>query len=150
MASTYTQILLHIVFSTKKRKPLITVAMRERLHPYLGGIIRGRRGVTYQIGGTADHVHILIRWGTEDSLGSLMREVKSESSKWVKQNFPEASHFGWQTGYSAFSVSFSQKKKVVDYILNQETHHRRMDFQEELRKLLKAHEVEFEEKYLWD
>ena len=147
MPGTYTQILLHIVFATKAREPWITPDIAERLHPYLGGIIRSSGGVPIAIGGVADHVHLYLRWRPDAALSDLMRTVKSRSSRWVHESFAHRGDFAWQEGYAAFSVSPSQDETVRTYIANQEEHHRERDFKSELLALLKAHGVEFEERY---
>jgi putative transposase len=150
MPGTYTKLLYHAVFSTKERARLITPDLQPRLHEYLGGIVRSERGVAYQIGGTLNHVHLLLRWRTDDSFSNLMRKLKSNSSRWVHETFPMLQSFQWQEGYGAFTVSQSQSNAVDQYIRNQESHHRTSTFEEELIALLKAHEIEYDERYLWD
>ena len=108
MPGTYTQILLHIVFSTKHRQPWITDDVAQRLHPYMGGIIKRMDGCAYAIGGVEDHIHMYIRWRPDETLSNLMRTVKSRSSKWVHAEYPELGEFAWQEGYAAFSVSKSR------------------------------------------
>jgi putative transposase len=148
--STYTNILLHVVFSTKERVPVLTPDIRPRVHEYLGGAIRGNGGVPYEIGGTADHVHLLFRWIPNEEVSDLLREIKSGTSKWIKSEFRSLRNFGWQKGYGAFSVSHSEKQRVVDYIQNQEKHHRKRSFKEEFVGLLKLNEIEYDEHYIWD
>ena len=150
MPGTYTKLLYHIVFSTKRRTRLITSELQPRLHEYLGGIVRGQKGVAHQIGGTLDHVHLLIRWRTDESLATLMRNLKSHSSRWVHQTSQELRSFQWQEGYGAFTVSESQSEAVNKYILNQEAHYHRKTFEEEFVELLRAHGIDYEERYLWD
>lgn len=147
MAGTYSQILFHIVFSTKGRRPSITEDVRERLYAYIGGIVRAERGALYAIGGVEDHVHLLVRWRPDASVSDLMRAVKSRSTKWVKAELGLA-EFGWQEGYSVFSVSKSQEQGVKEYIGKQADHHQVVGFKEELVRLLDAHGVEFEEKWV--
>lgn len=142
MPGTYTQILLHIVFSTKHREPLITDASRERLYGYIGGIVRAEQGALHAIGGVDDHVHLLVRWRADAAISDLMRTLKSRSTKWVKSEF--GSDFAWQEGYAAFSVSKSQEDVVRGYIAKQAEHHREVGFREELLKLLDAHGVEYD------
>jgi putative transposase len=150
MPGTYTKLLYHIVFSTKERARLMTTDLQPRLHEYLGGIVRGEKGVAYQIGGTLNHVHLLVRWRTDESLATLLRNIKSHSSLWVHQTFPHLQSFRWQEGYGAFTVSQSQSNVVERYIMNQERHHHKKTFEEEFIELLKAHEVEYDERYIWD
>lgn len=148
MPGTYTQLLLHIVFSTKHRQPFITDEVAERLYPYIGGIIRAENGVLHDIGGVEDHVHLYIRWRADESLSNLMRTVKSRSSKWMHETFPQLKDFAWQEGYAAFTVSKSQEDAVKRYIANQHEHHRKEDFKSELMRLLAAHGIEFDEQYV--
>lgn len=150
MPGTYSQILLHIVFSTKLRRPHITADLRDRLYAYIGGIIRSENGSLYDIGGIEDHVHLLVRWRPDESVSNLMRVVKSKSSKWVHSEFPAMREFAWQEGYSAFSVSKSQENAVKQYIANQAEHHRKEDFKSELLRLLRAHGIEFDERYVFE
>jgi REP element-mobilizing transposase RayT len=150
MPGTYSQLLLHIVFSTKGRTPLITTKVAERLYPYMGGIVRAEKGVLYDIGGVADHVHLYLRWRPDGAVSDLMRTVKSRSSKWVHDTFPTLNAFAWQEGYSVFSVSKSQEKAVKKYIAGQQEHHKKEDFKSELLRILRAHDIEFDEKYVFD
>ncbi|MBX3361380.1 MAG: IS200/IS605 family transposase [Phycisphaeraceae bacterium] len=149
MPGTYSQILLHVVFSTKERRPLIDTGLAPRLYAYIGGIIRAEKGVMYEIGGIADHVHLYLRWRTDESIAGLMRTVKSRSSKWVHEEIG-LREFAWQEGYSVFSVSKSQEEHVKRYILGQREHHAKEDFKSELLRLLRAHEVEFDERYVFE
>ncbi|MGA2230028.1 MAG: IS200/IS605 family transposase [Tepidisphaeraceae bacterium] len=150
MPGTYSQILLHTVFSTKNRATWITPNVAERLYPYIGGIVRAEKGALYGVGGVEDHVHLYLRWRTDESVSNLMRTVKARSSKWVHDNFPSLREFAWQEGYSAFSVSKSQEEAVKQYIAGQAEHHKKEDFKSELLRLLRAHGVEFDERYVFD
>lgn len=150
MPGTYFQILLHIVFSTKGRQPWITGEIANRLYPYMGGIVRAEKGVLYDIGGVEDHVHLYLRWRPDATVSDLMRTVKARSSKWVHDSFPALGEFAWQEGYSVFTVSKSQERAVKSYIAGQREHHTKEDFKSELLRLLRLHEVEFEEKYVFE
>ncbi len=150
MPGTYSQLLLHVVFSTKGRAPWITPDVAERLYPYMGGIVRAEKGVLYDIGGVADHVHMYLRWRPDGAMSDLMRTVKSRSSKWVHERYPNLGAFAWQEGYSAFSVSKSQEEAVKKYIAVQAEHHKKEDFTSELLRILRAHGVEFDEKYVFE
>ena len=150
MPGTYSQMLLHVVFSTKQREPWITPGVAERLYPYIGCIIRTEKGTLYEIGGVEDHIHMYFRWRPSGSVSDLMRTIKARSSKWVHDEFPALASFAWQEGYSLFTVSKSQEAAVKRYIAGQREHHKTEDFKVELLRLLKLHEVEFEEKYLFD
>lgn len=147
MPHTYSNLIFHIVFSTKERRPLITDELRERLYEYIGGTIRGLDGTLIEIGGIADHVHILLAVKPTVRLSDFMRELKSCSSKWA--NEIARSRFEWQTGYGAFTVSMSQIEVVRKYIRNQARHHAKMSFEDEFKKLLDLSGIDFDEKYLW-
>lgn len=150
MSGTYSKLLFHVVFSTKRRARLITAELQPRLYEYMGGIVRGEHGTALHIGGTPDHVHVLLRWRTDEPLATLMRNLKSRSSLWVHQTFPLMQSFQWQEGYGAFTVSESQAESVGRYIQDQARHHRERSFKEEFVDLLKAHCIEYDERYLWD
>ena len=150
MPGTYSQILLHVVFSTKQRRTYITPEIQERLYAYVGGIIRAEKAILYAIGGMADHVHILLRWRTDGAISDLMRTVKARSSRWVHETFPNSRAFAWQEGYAAFSVSKSSEVDVKAYIDNQAEHHGKRDFADELLALLRAHGIEYEERFVLD
>lgn len=150
MPGTYSQILLHVIFTTKQRRPWLTPEVSDRLYDYLGGIIRTAKGTLYAIGGADDHVHLYLRWRTDGAVSDLIRDVKAKSSAWVHANFPRRGAFAWQTGYAVFSVSKSQESNVKAYIARQREHHRRADFKAELLKLLQAHEIEFDQRYVFD
>ena len=150
MAGTYSQILLHIVFSTKHRQPWITPPVQNRIYEYMGGIVRSQRGILYDIGGVEDHVHLYLRWRPSATISDLLRELKSGSTGWIHDTFPEMHQFKWQDGYSAFSVSKSQEAAVKAYIAGQKEHHKKEDYRSELIRMLTLHEVEFDERYVFD
>lgn len=150
MPGTYSQLLLHVVFSTHGRVPWITAEVAERLNPYIGGIVRAEKGVLCDIGGVEDHVHMYLRWRPDGTVSDLMRTVKARSSKWVHDEFPSLRAFAWQEGYSVFSVSKSQEEAVKRYITGQAEHHKKEDFKSELLRILHAHGVEFDERYVFD
>jgi REP element-mobilizing transposase RayT len=148
MAHTFTDLLTHCVFSTHERRPFIVDQIRDDLHAYLGGIVRGLHGTALAIGGMADHVHMLVRLRADLAIAECMRVVKANSSLWVHEHWPERRNFAWQRGYGAFSVSESARDNVVRYIQSQEKHHRKMTFEEEFKELLRKHGVEFDERYM--
>jgi putative transposase len=150
MPGTYSQLLLHAVFSTKGRERWITPDLAERLYPYIGGIVRAEKGALYDIGGASDHVHLYLRWRPDGAISDLMRIVKARSSKWIHDTLPALDPFAWQEGYSVFSVSKSQERAVKKYIGGQAAHHAKEDFRSELLRMLRAHGVEFDEKYVFD
>ena len=144
MSHTSGNILLHFIFSTHDRRPLIG----PELHAYLGGIIREMDGVALIVNGTADHVHILANIRPIHSAAETARIVKTNSSRWVHEKWTK--DFAWQTGYGVFSVSESNFNSVVKYIANQEEHHEKHSFQEEFLTFLKKNNVTCDEKYIWD
>jgi putative transposase len=149
MSQSLALVLVHFIFSTKERMPFLQSAeLRADTHSYLGGILCNLGCQPIQIGGVADHVHLLAGLSRNVSIAELIKELKTGSSKKIKATGP--THFGWQTGYGAFSVSQSAKDSVIYYIANQEAHHRKISFQDELRALLKKHRLAFDERYLWD
>ena len=150
MPSTYTNLLYHLVFSTKDRTPLITEDLQEELHRYIAGIIRAEGGVQLEIGGVEDHIHILARIKPAIAVSEVLAKVKANSSKWLNDHKMKMRKFGWQVGYAAFSVSESQVPTVRDYIRNQKDHHHKQTFQEELVALLDRHGIEYDPRYLWD
>jgi REP element-mobilizing transposase RayT len=148
MPQTLSFTLVHIIFSTKDRRPLLTDAIRTELFPYLATVVRDKKCECFRAGGVADHVHLAVRLHPTTSLAKLVEEAKVASSKWLKVK--GVSGFGWQRGYAAFSVSPADVGAVVRYIEGQEAHHRRRDFQEEMRAFLEKYHVVFDERYVWD
>jgi REP element-mobilizing transposase RayT len=149
MAHTFTSLLTHVVFSTSGRAPLLTEAIRPEVHAYLGGILRELHAVPIAIGGTADHVHLLTRLPADLPVADCSRIVKANSSRWVKERWPQRRSFAWQGGYGAFSVSDSRRAAVIRYIHDQARHHRSISFQDEFLTMLRNHRVEFDERYIW-
>ena len=149
MASTYTKFLYHLVFSTKGRAPLITAELRKPLYAYIGGIVRDHRGVLMAAGGMPDHVHLLVNLRAIPSVAQHLQAIKGSSSRWVNVRNP-ALGFAWQTGYGGFSVSESNVPEVMRYIANQEAHHQRLSFKDELKGLLERHGVDYDKRYLLD
>lgn len=149
MPGTYSQILLHAVFSTKERKTWLKPEITTALYPYIGGIIRDLKGTLLAIGGVEDHLHLYLRWRTDKAISDLMREVKAGSSEWIHKVYAKLKGFAWQEGYSVFTVSKSQEPRIKRYVEGQVEHHRQFDFKTELIELLTKHGVEFEEKYLF-
>ena len=148
MGHTYSNILLHVIFSTKNRAAVITPDLRPRLCEYLGGVARNEFGRALAVGGTADHLHALISLNRDVSIAEAMRKWKSLSSGWVHKEFAEHRAFGWQPGYGAFSVSQSNADAVRAYIARQEEHHRRVTFEEEYRAFLDRHGLSYDPNHL--
>lgn len=149
MANTYTQIHIQFVFAVKYRQALIAPEWKERLHQYMTGIFQQNKHKMIQINSMPDHIHIFIGMRPHQSVSSLMQLVKSESSKWVKEQNLCSSPFAWQEGYGAFSYAKSQVPNVIRYIQNQEMHHRKESFLEEYQKYLKAFELEWDDRYIF-
>ncbi len=150
MAHTYTSLLSHIIFSTKDRVPMLDAELKTRLFPYMGGIIRELGGAGLSINGPTDHVHLLASLPATIALSDFVGKVKANSSGWVHKTFPNQREFKWQVGYGAFSVSVSQRDKVLTYIADQEEHHRKVSFKEEFMGFLKKHGIAYDERYVFD
>lgn len=149
MPSTHVCLHFHVIFSTKNRQPILDVEWRSRLHAYLGGAVRYAEAVPVAIGGTADHVHLLLGLKATHRVTDVIREIKRGSSNWLNKAL-DVRGFAWQNGYGAFSVSPSALDTVARYIAQQELHHRRRTFEEEYLEFLNKSGVVFDERYLWD
>ncbi len=149
MAGTFTFLGSHFVFSTKNRVPLIDNNIKDRLCAYIGGIIKEIDGILIEINAMPEHIHIYAYMPKAYSVSKFMEVVKSNSSKWVHESFPEKKEFGWQDGYGAFTVSKSMEDNVIQYIRNQQEHHRKVSFQEEFICFLDKLGIEYEKKYIW-
>ncbi len=149
MAKSFCSLTYHIIFSTKDREPWLTAEIRPRVHAFIGGLVKREGGVPVMIGGVADHMHILAELRQDKAVSDAICAIKAISSGWVRDNMSRCGGFGWQTGYGAFSVSQSNVAKVSDYIVRQEEHHRRIGFQEEYLKFLRAHGVACDDVGLW-
>jgi REP element-mobilizing transposase RayT len=151
MSQSLAKILVHVVFSTKDRRPFLRdELLREELHHYLGGILNQLGCQPVIAGGVADHVHILCALSRTVTAAEMVKEVKRGSAVWLKTKGPELHDFAWQNGYGIFSIGFSQVETVRDYIARQEEHHWQVSFQDELREFLRRYEMEGDERYLWD
>lgn len=148
MPQSLGKVLVHIVFSTKHRAPMLSAVVRGKVHTYLAGVVNGVDCRAVGIGGTSDHVHALVSLGRTRSVAQLVHAMKGGSSRWMGRAGHEA--FAWQAGYAAFSIGESQAARVARYIARQEEHHRRRTFQDELRLLLDRYGVAYDERYLWD
>ena len=146
MGSTFYNLHYHWVCSTKDRKPFIGAQWRARFHEYIGGTIRGLDGVAVKIGGVEDHVHAAIGLKTTHCIADFSRELKKATSVWAAEHHEREFH--WQEGYSIFTVSASVLPGVVAYIERQEEHHKKMSFEDELKKLLEKHGIAYDPKYL--
>jgi putative transposase len=148
MPSTHLSLHYHLVFSTKDREPWFPPSLRPRIHEYLGGVIRGIGGVAHAVGGTGDHVHIAASLRATHCLADVMRDVKSDSSRWIHEELQLAG-FSWQDGYGAFTFAVRDLASVQAYIFGQEEHHRVKTFQEEYVDMLKRGMAAYDERYLW-
>ncbi len=151
MPSSLSKVLVHLVFSTKRRVPsLANDEIRREMHAYLGGVCKGMDSRVLIVGGTADHVHMLFALSKNYPIAKIVGEIKARSSKWVKSKGGLLTRFAWQTGYGIFSVGQWDAERVREYIRNQEGHHRKRTFQDEYRKALKDNHIVCDERYLWD
>jgi REP element-mobilizing transposase RayT len=149
MAQTLVSLLVHIVFSTKNRANLITPQIEPDLYKYVSGTLRKMESPCLKIGGTGNHVHLLVSQSKNIALAFLLEEMKKSSSKWIKQQDRSLHSFGWQDGYGAFTIGQSNVGALKRYIEMQKSHHRERSFKDELRALLKKYDVKYDERYIW-
>jgi putative transposase len=151
MPQSLAQLYTHIVFSTKNRAAFLQErALRDETHAYLGGVCHNLHSPALAVGGVEDHVHILCRLSRTCAVAVLIREMKRESSKWIKTRRADMRAFAWQTGYGAFSISPAHTAALIEYIRKQEEHHRKVSFQDEFRRLLRKYGLAWDEQYVWD
>lgn len=150
MANTYTQLYVHVVFAVKGRANLISTQWKERLYQYITGIITNKNQKLMVINGMPDHLHLLIGLKPDCMLSELVRDIKANSSRWINEQKYIPGKFEWQTGFGAFTVGQSQIKAVVNYILNQEEHHKTKSFREEYIEFLNAYQIEYKTEYLFE
>jgi REP element-mobilizing transposase RayT len=150
MPHSLSLVVVHVVFSTKERRPLLDANTRQKLHAYLATVARNAGCECYRAGGVADHVHLAIRLSRTLTIADLVENLKTSSSKWLKTQSPELTAFSWQRGYGCFSGGRTDLDSLCTYIDNQEEHHRTRTFQGEFRIFLKKYGVEYDETYVWD
>lgn len=150
MPQSLSQVILHVVFSTKERRPWLDARIRPRLHAYLATMCRDCGCEAYRVGGVADHVHLAARLARTMSQSDLLERIKTNSSAWIKTQGTQYQLFHWQGGYGDFSIGWSQLEDLVHYIERQEQHHHKLTFQEEFRALLNKYHVKYDERYVWD
>ena len=150
MPQSLSKLIVHFIFSTKNREPWLDANVRPRMHAYLATMCRDLGADVVHVDGVSDHVHIVTSLPRTLSQAQLIEQIKKTSSKWIKTVDARYRGFSWQRGYGAFSVSPSQLEGVLDYVNNQQEHHRTSTFQEEYRELLRKHGVDFDERYVWD
>jgi putative transposase len=139
----------HCIFATKDRRPIITTDLQQRLYPYIGGIARENQIKLLEVGGIADHIHLLLSLPPTMPISKALQLIKGASSKWIHDTFPEHRLFSWQDKYGAFTVSVSQLKTVASYIQSQQEHHRKRTFEEEFTAFLKIDQINYDPQYLW-
>lgn len=145
--SSYRQILYHIIFRTKNSQCTLDLAHKDELYNYIWGIIKNKNGFLYQINGMEEHIHILSDLHPNIALADYLRDMKTASSIWLKDNTHFPNFEGWAGGYAALTYAYADKDKVIEYIKNQQEHHKKISFEEEYRKLLKEHNIEIDERY---
>jgi len=150
MAQSLAKVYLHIVFSTKDRRPYITPKIEENLYRYISTICDTNKSPLHKIGGMDDHIHILLELSRTITIAKLIENIKSHSSRWVKKEFNDLQKFSWQGGYGVFSVDSVTYNAVKNYVANQKEHHTKRGFKEEFLLLLKRANLEYDERYLWD
>lgn len=146
--STYTQIIYQIVFGTKDREMVLSKNKRDDLYKYISGVLENKKCHLYRIGGVEDHIHILTHLHPSVSLSDLVKDIKLSSSEFIKLNKLFLNFKGWQEGYGAFTYSIKQKDVLIEYIMNQEEHHKTKSFRDEYLELLKENGIEYNEKYV--
>ncbi len=146
----YTQLTYHVVYGTRYRKPTIRAEFRDRLYEYIGGIFRAKQGHLIEIGGVADHVHLLTSIPPTIAVSDFVRDIKANSARWMNDLNVIDQRFEWQKGYGAFTVSYSQIERVRRYIQTQEEHHRVTTFEEEYMRILERHGISYERRYLFE
>jgi putative transposase len=150
MPQSYTNLLVHIIFSAKHRQPWLEASIRPQILDFLKGGIVDQRGVPLEVNAVDDHVHLLAKVRQDMALSDIVQDIKARSSGWIHRDFPNLSTFAWQNGFGAFSVSHSQLERVRDFIRKQEEHHRHVPFQDEFVRFLRVNGIEYDERYLWD
>lgn len=147
MPQSLANVQIHLIFSTFQRTPNLTSEVKRDLHPYLAATLNNLDCQAIEVGGVADHVHILYRQSRTSTIARVVQDLKTSSSKMLKSSIRD---FAWQAGYGAFSVSPTESTAVIAYIRNQEEHHKKLSFQEEYRQILEELGVSFDERYVWD
>ena len=149
MTHSYRSHYFHLVWSTKERSNWINKDMKDRLYAYIGGIVKEDNRSLLCVGGTANHVHLLVSMGNVDNFSVLIKKIKVNSSVWIRKNFPALHYFSWQEGYGSFSTSYSSINIITNYINNQEKHHSKMTFEEEYLQILQKHKLKFDERFVF-
>jgi putative transposase len=148
MPDSYTNLLYHVVFSTKDRRPLITLEYETQLYDYIGGIVRSVGGISLALNGTEDHIHLLAKLRPDRALSDVLRDLKANATGWMHDVFPSLKNFSWQRGYGAFTVSQSNVKEVQNYIGRQKEHHRKTTFRDEFIQFLQANGIDYNDRFI--
>ena len=148
MSDSYTNLLYHIVFSTKDRRPLISPEYETQLYDYVGGIVRGVGGISLALNGTEDHIHLLAKLRPDRALSDVLRDLKANATGWMHDVFPSLKNFSWQRGYGAFTVSQLNVEAVRVYISRQKEHHRKTSFRDEFIQFLRENGIEYDERFI--
>lgn len=148
MGNTFIALYVHAVFRTKNSERVLSADVCDKLYPYMGGVVRDENMKLLAIGGTDDHVHVLLSLPADMAVSRVMQVIKASSSRWIHETFPHLSMFGWQEGYGAFSIGSSQIEATRAYIHNQAEHHRQRTFMDEYKAFLDKHGIAYEERYL--
>jgi len=148
MSDSYTNLLYHIIFSTKDRRPMITSEHEIQLYDYIGGTIRGLGGISLELNGTEDHLHVLAKLRPDRSLSDVLRDLKANATGWMHDIFPALKDFSWQRGYGGFTVSQSNVDEVRRYIVQQKEHHAKVSFRDEFIQFLKVNAIEYDQRYV--
>ena len=148
MPQSLSNVIIHVIFSTKDHVPYLDENIRLRVHAYIATIIRDINGNAFRIGGTSDHIHIAASLPRTISQSDFVRKLKTESSRWIKEQ--GVNNFSWQRGFGVFSIGYSNLGALINYIEGQESHHRKTTFKEEFIKFLKKYDVPYDEKYVWE
>ena len=147
--TTYSALYYHLIWATKRRLPLIPEIIENKFYSYITGIVQNKTSTLIQVGGMADHIHLLIRINPDQQISELVRIIKISSGKWLKETVPTLREFCWQTGFGAFSVSKSQTDMVRDYIAHQKEHHKHRSFDQEWLACLQNHGIEYDKNYVF-
>ncbi len=150
MPQSLSFVLVHIIFSTKDRRPFLNDTIRPEMHSYLATVLSTSENACVRVGGVADHVHIAVYLARTESMARLIERLKVSSVKWIKTKGPEFAKFRWQRGYAAFSVGLGDRSALIRYIDDEAKHHARRDFQAEMRAMLAKYGVAFDERFVWD
>ena len=148
MSQSFTNLLYHLIFSTKDRRPIITLDYQPRLYDYIGGIIREVGGVSLGINGIEEHVHVVTKLRPDKALSDVLRVLKCNASGWMHDVFPSLAEFSWQRGYAAFTVSQSNVEEVRRYVAGQKDHHKKISFRDEFIEFLKENYIEYDERFV--